>query len=432
MASCDSILQIKIGDIIDPRTFWAYETKRLSRRAFTIKNMENQMAKFYAQDQDKVGRKTSEGSLVAIKNDEKWVRGRLLQMFQEKSRLLASVFLIDYGRTLHRVDVDNDIRALDSGFCVEQGTSFQVILSGLSPVTMDMDWSCGGSVMKASPADHWDEAALTFIRNVLNESNNCEADLVDFVIDSSGRRHGQVLVGHGSCKIHLNEILIEKNFAAHSQWQYENDLMEIELDLNNNVLETIPENEDNVDVIGEIVAPKVTLEDYENSVDSEVGTSSQISSLNTETHNHRKPASVGSCRGRKNVHSQSFGPRSFKQSPLVKDDEGADSASSGNGLRPLRQTGNSLRLLTALKRKSNSKVFCVERKEEKEEYDWESIRLNRDKSRDDNRKVHQLPGGVFIGKYHEEVVAHINKNSSFSGSAKDLKEKFEQFVDPDK
>ena len=43
-------------------------------------------------------------------------------------------------------------------------------------------------------------------------------------------------------------------------------------------------------------------------------------------------------------------------------------------------------------RKSNSKVFCVERKEEKEEYDWESIRLNRDKSRDDNSKVHQLPG----------------------------------------
>ena len=26
-----------------------------------------------------------------------------------------------------------------------------------------------------------------FSRNVLNESNNCEADLVDFVIDSSGR-----------------------------------------------------------------------------------------------------------------------------------------------------------------------------------------------------------------------------------------------------
>ena len=94
-------------------------------------------------------------------------------------------------------------------------------------------------------------------------------------------------MGHGSCKIHLNEILIEKNFAAHSQWQYENDLMEIELDLNNNVLETIPENEDNVDIIGVNVAPKVTLEDYENSVDSGVGTSSQISSLNAETHNHR-------------------------------------------------------------------------------------------------------------------------------------------------
>ena len=44
----------------------------------------------------------------------------------------------------------------------------------------------------------------------------------------------------------------------------------------------------------------------------------------------------------------------------------------------------------------------------------------------------QKTGGVFIGKYHEEVVAHINKNSSFSRSAKDLKEKFEQFVDPDK
>ena len=64
-------------------------------------------------------------------------------------------------------------------------------------------------------------------------------------------------------------------------------------------------------------------------------------------HIYRKPASVGTCRGRKNVQNQSFGPRSLKQSSLGKVDKDAESTSSDNGLRP---TGNSLRLLTALKR----------------------------------------------------------------------------------
>jgi len=429
MASCDSIVQIKIGDIIDPRTFWAYETKRLSQSSFIIKNLEALMNKFYAQIQDKVGSSTLEGTLVAIKKDEKWVRGRLLQTYQEKHQLLASVFLIDYGVSVHRVNVDSDLRILDQGFSAERGASFQVILAGLSPVTMDMDWSCGGSVMKASPAEKWDEAALIYIRNILNESNNCEADLVDFVIDSSGRRHGQVLVGHGTCKIHLNEILIEKNFAEHSQWQYENDLMEIEFDLNNNVLNTIPENEDNVDIIGGGEASKVTLEDFENEANSEASITPQSStSVKAENQTPRNLASVGTCRGRKNILNQSFCSRQIKQSSFGKIDENA--ASNINCMRP---TGNSQRLLTALRRRSNSKVFCVERKEEKDDCDWESIRLNRDKSRDDSSsKVHQLPGGVFIGKYHEEVVAHINKNSSSSSSARDLKEKFEKFVDPDK
>ena len=64
-------------------------------------------------------------------------------------------------------------------------------------------------------------------------------------------------------------------------------------------------------------------------------------------HIYRKPASVGTCRGRKNVQSQSYGSRSLKQSSLGKVDKEADNISSDNGLRP---TGNSLRLLTALKR----------------------------------------------------------------------------------
>ena len=45
----------------------------------------------------------------------------------------------------------------------------------------------------------------------------------------------------------------------------------------------------------------------------------------------------------------------------------------------------------------------------------------------DSSSTHLLPGGIFIGKYHERVLANIQ-----GGSKMDQKKKFEQFVAPKK
>ena len=65
----------------------------------------------------------------------RWVRGRLVQLYLDKY-LLATVFLIDYGETVDRINVATNVRKLDNYFLKEPGGAFQVVLSGLSPITM--------------------------------------------------------------------------------------------------------------------------------------------------------------------------------------------------------------------------------------------------------------------------------------------------------
>ena len=66
-----------------------------------------------------------------------WSRARLLQVYTEKE-MLADVFLLDYGLRLGRVQADTRLRILPPNFGKEPA-AFQIILSGLSPVSMDLD-----------------------------------------------------------------------------------------------------------------------------------------------------------------------------------------------------------------------------------------------------------------------------------------------------
>ena len=58
-----------------------------------------------------------------------------MQLYLDKY-LLATVFLIDYGETVDRINVATNVRKLDNYFLKEPGGAFQVVLSGLSPITM--------------------------------------------------------------------------------------------------------------------------------------------------------------------------------------------------------------------------------------------------------------------------------------------------------
>ena len=72
-----------------------------------------------------------------LRSDMWWSRARLLQVYTEKE-LLADVFLLDYGLQLERVRADTRLRVLPPNFAKEPA-AFQIILSGLSPVSMDLD-----------------------------------------------------------------------------------------------------------------------------------------------------------------------------------------------------------------------------------------------------------------------------------------------------
>ena len=67
----------------------------------------------------------------------RWVRGKLEQVFVHQNMKKATIFLIDYGVTLHDIEMADDVRRLDNQFMDEDPLAFQVILSGLSPVSMN-------------------------------------------------------------------------------------------------------------------------------------------------------------------------------------------------------------------------------------------------------------------------------------------------------
>ena len=146
---------------------------------------------------------------------DKWVRGRLVQTFTLGERLLATVFMLDYGLTLDRVDAVKFVRRIEDSFLSEAPLAFQVVLAGLSPVSMDLDWSVGGS-MSSVAVSSWDAAALSLVRRIVTESGG-EAELVDTMVDPRGRRHGQLLIITRLSKgeVNLFTVLILHDFLSH-------------------------------------------------------------------------------------------------------------------------------------------------------------------------------------------------------------------------
>ena len=119
----------------------------------------------------------------------------------------ATIFLIDYGITLPDIEMADDVRRLDHQFMSEDPLAFQVVLSGLSPVSMNMDWEIGGAkTMTTTPASDWDTAALRFVKTIIEDSGaaRAQAEMVDVILDERGRRHGQVLLNNKSNKVSVS------------------------------------------------------------------------------------------------------------------------------------------------------------------------------------------------------------------------------------
>ena len=62
--------------------------------------------------------------------------------------LMASVFLVDYGSTVE-IEVKKRVRKLQlKNQAVEPPLAFKIILEGLYPISMDIDWMSGGEKLQ--------------------------------------------------------------------------------------------------------------------------------------------------------------------------------------------------------------------------------------------------------------------------------------------
>ena len=233
-------------------------------------------------------------------------------------------------------------------------------------------------------------------------------------------------------KIHLNEVLVERKFAEFSQWQCEVDMMatsgsESESSLLSSVRE---EGEGKVVQCPEAAADPVAEVEAETSLEQEAASGADLNHNSNQRPSFMEApgySSRGQGRGR------GRGGGGFGGETSVLKMSSNDNGSSGKKEEDPR--AKSTRLLAALKKakiSSNTPESLEAEIEhtaevEDEEDIWDRIRRTRDTSRDDPRAAATcLPGGVWVGKYHEAVVSRLLQQGARGETQ--LKEKYVEFV----
>ena len=198
-----------------------------------------------------------------------------------------------------------------------------------------------------------------------------QAELVDWTLDKSGRRHGHVLLDNKVNRLGLNELLIKQKFAGFSKLKFEADLREAaEAAAASSIRPATQETE--VQPETEAVA-NPSLEEV----------AETVSKSNRPRRSFMDPAPQ--YKGTRTGKGRGRGKSLEKMAPLSslvpihshdKDKETVVSDSKAQAQK----------LLAAL-RKSRDSRMVKEEKEEEEECIWDQIRRTRDTKRDDTRKV---------------------------------------------
>ena len=222
--------------------------------------------------------------------------------------------------------------------------------------------------------------------------------------------------------MHLNDLLIEKKFAQFSQARLDQDLLEaknVSASTSSSTSIPISQEEGEVDTEDrvQVVEDNPCLEDIASKETDSNNNNLRRGSFMGPPPRYNKSRSSYSGKGRGKYHEKV--PPLSSLVPIQ--DHESNKEAQGND-----QTTASQKLLTALRKSRGTKVVCVSKEKEEEEDIWDQFRRTRDTRRDDTSKVMHLPGGVFVGKYHEEVVANILRGGN--GGKEDLRRKFEEFV----
>ena len=199
-----------------------------------------------------------------------------------------------------------------------------------------------------------------------------QAELVDWTLDKSGRRHGHVLLDNKVNKLGLNELLIKQKFAGFSKLKFEADLREAaEAAAASSIRPVTQETE--VQPETEAVA-NPSLEEV---VAETVSKSNQPRRSFMDPAPQYKGTRTGKGRGR-GKSLEKMAPLSSLV-PIHSHDKDKETVVSDS-------KAQAQKLLAAL-RKSRDSRMVKEEKEEEEECIWDQIRRTRDTKRDDTRKV---------------------------------------------
>ena len=428
--SVKRVVKVKIREIINPRTFWATESKKLTQQNLKVKGMESLL-----EDQMRSrGERITEGSLipgtyVAVKYEGKWRRGRLESVYKEKF-LLTSVFLLDYGITVHRIKSETCIRKLDFTFLRLQSLAFQVVLSGLAPLTMELDWTLlRDDKMKLTRASKWDESATTFVSAILSHLP-LEAELSDFVVDESGRRHGTVRITTDLGKISLNDLLVEKKYAEYSRGQFEHDLTCCDHDNTNTFPFHLPAiSEENSKE--SLDPPEPLLSATEEAAPSETGDTLEHF-VDNDPKARVKPGGLSFIEPKPEIRPRNgfLGRGGRLSGPVSRSRLNKSGAAQFSTLVPINRPQqpaltSSEKLLQSLRRGSISTKTSND--EDETLVDWDAVNTKEKSRKDEDGKKYFVPGGVVKGKFHESVLSHILAGNNVKNND-DLRKKFEEFV----
>jgi len=410
-------MSVKLGHMVDPRTMWAFPMYEDSEKHNRILNMEKQLADLPCES---VTELTAPGILLAVREPPEskvWMRGRLEQLSMYGKQLVATVFLLDYGKVLESVRVETCIKHMPAGIIQEPSLAFQIVLAGLTPVSMDLDFMVGQSVMEVTPQRGWDQAAWREVRYQVERMEGV-AEMRDWVVDQCGRYQGQVfLMGEdGEKEVHLNQLLVEKQFAVESQWQMENDMDEEPEDWDYNkefkALDITSKDLESWEVLGDSFPVGGCRETIEQHGDVAFGVNEAIDT------------SFGSSAFDNLRTLRSFGRGKNRNCGEVSSLQKVEEDGVGNREKKAKEF---LERLRGRKKVVGSDVKASIKDDEEDEEFWSAIRGGKGKlaTVSDDSASHLLPGGIFIGRHHEKVLAHLQAENKL-----DQKKKFEQFVAP--
>jgi len=432
LAAHDSarVMPVKLGYIVDPRNIWAYplygNTKGQLSKIILLERKLGEMS-----DAEAVTEDTAVGSPVAIRRkacSDVWHRGRLEQLSMYGRQLVATVFLVDYGEVVENVKAGTCLRLMTAQFTKEPPMAFQILLSGLAPVSMNFDFNLD-MVATSEDTREWDQAAWKMVRKEVQKVHNL-AELRNWVVDMKGRYHGEVfLAGKASAQVHLNQLLIKNNFAVYSQWQIEKDMDEAEnLEDNCNVLYT------SVDFVTKKLDDWDVMEarNSSRSIRCGSGDSLEMTQCNSSpslemAQCNSSPKSLASCEGGF-LRSAGRGRGLVEIGKLQGEDVFGVKEAFQNEQQSLGKNESNIGLEVRNRVEKANEFLEKLRKKKTQGNDvsgediWAALR-SQGSSKSDGKSTHLLPAGVFIGKYHENVLANIQ-----AANKMDQKKKFEDFV----